>query len=57
MGLHNIGDRLTCLDFFRPRLSCYNSSDKGVIGLSLIANSGELGAIRTLAKGDRLFNT
>ena len=57
MGLHNIGDRLTCLDFFRPRLSCYNSSYKGVIGFPFIANPSELGAIRALAKRDRFFNT
>ena len=47
MGLHNIRDRLTCIDFFRPRLSCYNSSYKGVIGFPFIANPGELGAIVT----------
>ena len=57
MGLHNIGYRLSCLDLFRPRLSSYNSSYKGVIGFSLIANPGELGPIRALAKRDRLFNT
>ena len=57
MGLHNIGDRPSCLDLFYPRLSCYNSSYKGMIGLSLIANPGELGPIRALAKRDRLFNT
>ncbi len=50
MGLHNIGDRLACLDLFHPRLSCYNSSYKGVIGFPFIANPGELGPIRALAK-------
>ena len=57
MGLHNIGDRLSCLDLFHPRLSCYNSSYKGMIGFPFIANPGELGPIRALAKRDRLFNT
>jgi hypothetical protein len=55
MGLHNIGDRLACLDLFYPRLSCYNSSYKGVIGFPFIANPGELGPIRALAKRDRFF--
>jgi hypothetical protein len=52
MGLHNIGDRLSCLDLLYPRLSCYNRSYQGVIGFSFVANPGELRAIRTLSKRD-----
>ena len=57
MGLHNTGDRLTCLDLLYPRLSCYNSAYKGMIGLSVIANPGELGPICALPKDNGLFNT
>ena len=48
MGLHNIGDRLACLDLLYPSLSRYNGSYQGMIGFPFIANPGELGAIRAL---------
>ena len=57
MGLNNIGDRLACLDLLYPRLSSYDGSYQGMIGFPFITHLGELGAIRVLAKGDRLFNT
>ena len=57
MGLHNIGDRLACLDLLYPSLSRYDGSYKGMIRFPFIANPSELGAIRALAKRDRFFNT